>query len=320
LTKLTRIFYATDLHGSEICFKKFVNAAKFYDVKILILGGDLTPKAMVPIVEKTEGIYECEFMGRHVKVTSEIELNRLVNTIRDTGQIPLVVNKPQFEELLYDEKKREQVFISQLKEMLQRWLTYAEERFSGSEIRCYVTGGNDDMQEVLDCIQDSDHIIDADNKVIQINESYELVSLGCSNLTPWNTPREYSEEELKSMIERLVKNVKNMENAIFNFHVPPLKSGLDVCQKLDTTVNPPRPIFEGGQPVYMNAGSSAVLEAIKHYQPLLLLCGHIHECRRATRIGRTLCINPGSEYSEGILKGALIQLKDGKIEYQFTSG
>jgi Icc-related predicted phosphoesterase len=139
-------------------------------------------------------------------------------------------------------------------------------------------------------------------------------------LTPWNTPREYSEEKLKSMIEHLLKDVEKKENAIFNFHVPPFKSGLDVCQKLDTSVDPPRPIFEGGQPIYTNAGSTAVRDSIERYQPLLLLCGHIHECRRAVRIGRTLCINPGSEYGEGILKGALVQLKDGKIEYQFTSG
>ena len=42
-----RLFFATDIHGSEICWKKFINAGKWYEVDTLILGGDMTGKAIV---------------------------------------------------------------------------------------------------------------------------------------------------------------------------------------------------------------------------------------------------------------------------------
>jgi Icc-related predicted phosphoesterase len=69
------------------------------------------------------------------------------------------------------------------------------------------------------------------------------------------------------------------------------------------------------------AGSTAVREAIEELQPLVGLHGHIHEGRGETKIGRTLCLNPGSVYSEGVLNGVLLTLADGQVrDYQFTQG
>jgi len=73
--------------------------------------------------------------------------------------------------------------------------------------------------------------------------------------------------------------------------------------------------------VMHGAGSKSVRRAIEKYQPLLGLHGHIHESQSVAKIGKTTCINPGSEYGEGVLRGCIVILGDGKIEgYQMTRG
>jgi Icc-related predicted phosphoesterase len=114
--------------------------------------------------------------------------------------------------------------------------------------------------------------------------------------------------------------VPEVSRCIFNLHDPPVDSSLDVCARLDDG-DPPRHILKGGRPVMHNAGSTAVRRAIEKYHPVLSLHGHIHESPGVVRIGKTLCINPGSEYSEGILRGAIVNLQDGHVQgYQLTTG
>ncbi|HYZ55067.1 MAG TPA: hypothetical protein VE733_16400, partial [Streptosporangiaceae bacterium] len=83
-----------------------------------------------------------------------------------------------------------------------------------------------------------------------------------------------------------------------------------------------RPVLKSGSPVITGVGSVAVRDALRTYQPLLGLHGHIHESRGEARIGRSKSINPGSEYSEGVLRGALITLsaKKGLRGYQLVAG
>src|SRR5579863_8923722 len=47
----TRIYFVSDLHGSSVCFRKFINAARIYEAKVLILGGDVAGKAIQSIVQ-----------------------------------------------------------------------------------------------------------------------------------------------------------------------------------------------------------------------------------------------------------------------------
>jgi hypothetical protein len=148
-----------------------------------------------------------------------------------------------------------------------------------------------------------------------------MVNLGWSNPTPWKCPRDHSEEELEAMTEKLVSSVTDKENSVFNIHVPPINCGLDTAPKLDDSVYPPKPVFDKGQAVMFGAGSPAIRRAIEKYQPLVDLCGHIHESRGTTRIGRTLVINPGSEYPEGVLRGAIVNIGEKKVlSSQLTSG
>jgi len=321
-SKFTQIFYATDVHGSDRCFLKFTNAAKFYDVDVLILGGDLTGKMIVPIIEQPDGSFTSKFLGNDFVSKSSQDLADLETSIRNSGLYPYRTNGTELKQLQADKSKITDLFQRLMIERLQNWVNLAEERLRETKTKMYITGGNDDPLAIEDVMRGPfKHIIDPEGSVIQIDEYHEMVSAGYSNMTPWNCPRDISEEELARKIESSVMDVKDMKTAIFNFHVPPVDSGLDTAPKLDTSVDPPKPIVRSGKMVMFGAGSTAVRNAIEKYQPLLGLHGHIHESSGVMKIGNTLCINPGSEYGEGILRGVIVTLsRDGVESYQLTQG
>ena len=106
---------------------------------------------------------------------------------------------------------------------------------------------------------------------------------------------------------------------MFNLHVPPKDSGLDTAVLLDEEL---RPLIRSGSPVFAGVGSTAVRKSLERHQPMLGLHGHIHESRGDARVGRTLSLNPGSEYSEGVLRGVIVTLsaKKGVMGFQLVSG
>ena len=205
---------------------------------------------------------------------------------------------------------------------LKQWLELAEERLSGTPVKCYVTGGNDDSSEILGALEQAggNHVVNCDDQVVTLPDGRELVSLGYSNPTPWKTPREIPEVELRGHIDQLAARLQTPASAVFNLHVPPIGSGLDRCPQLDTSTDPPTVVRISGEVMMGDAGSSAVRAALEEFQPAVSLHGHIHEARAATRIGRTLALNPGSEYREGVLRGVIVTLNNGQIHHQFTSG
>jgi len=318
--KFTKIFFATDLHGSGKCYEKILSAAKFYKVDVLVLGGDMTGKMLVPIVDYGNGTFKADYVGEKT-LHSLDEVKSLEREITDSGYYPYPCSKGEMDELTASKEKVDKVFMNVMKDALLRWVDRAEPFLSDLGVTCYLTGGNDDYQEIVDAVQDTPHVKNADHRVLKIDELHEMVNLGWSNPTPWKCPRDHTEEELEAMMEKLVSSVSDKENCVFNVHVPPINCGLDTVPKLDDSVYPPKPVIDKGQAVMIGAGSTSVRRAIEKYQPLVDLCGHIHESRGTTRIGRTLVLNPGSEYPEGTLRGAIVNIGDKKIlSFQLTSG
>ena len=320
MAKNHRLFFATDLHGSEICFRKFLGAPKFYQTDILILGGDITGKIIVPIVETAPG----KFVTTFLDIKQEFDQDKLKSfeeKITNSGYYPYHTTQDEVNSLNSDRRKIDKLFLRLMITRLESWITLAEETFKGRDIKCYITGGNDDPYEISEALSRSQRILDPEEKVIQLDAEHEMISLGYSNPTPWKLPRDIPEETLAEKIEAMTSKVQNMPNCIFNLHVPPKESMLDQCPLLDASVDPPKTVTSGGQPVFAGAGSQAVVDAIQKHQPLLGLHGHIHESRAAQKLGRTLCVNPGSEYSEGILRGVIVTYNEKKVvSYQFTSG
>ncbi len=313
---LTRIFFATDIHGSEVCWKKFIGAGKFYRVDVLVLGGDMTGKAIVPIVHQGGDRYRVVLLEQETELRGNKEVEEMVQRIRSRGYYPYVTTPDEIAELNGNPRRIEQLFISQVLQTMERWLDYADTKLDGTALRCYVAPGNDDMFQLDDLIRSSRHVVLAEGQVVPIDDYHEMISSGWTNVTPWHTFREESEEALHTRLSSMVAQLRDPRNAIFNFHAPPYGSTLDDAPELTKDLKPKR----AGNAV-VPVGSRAVRDLIEKHQPLLDLCGHIHEARGSVRLGRTLCINPGSAYEQGRLLGAVIQLGRDKVEnYVLTTG
>ncbi len=311
---MPRIFFATDLHGSEMCWRKFLNAAKFYEAEILICGGDMTGKAMIPIVEEN-GHYTVTIASER-QVVSADQVGDIENQIRRKGYYPLHVTPERLQELDEDADKRKETFQQIMLDGVRRWMHMAEEKLRGSGVRVFVCPGNDDEMEVDDVVRESDMVELGEGHMVEM-EGFTMISTGWSNHTPWNTHREETEEKLGERIEAMARNITDPSHAIFNLHCPPYRSGLDEAPAIDADLK----LLHGGRAL-RPVGSTAVRQAIDKHQPLLSLHGHIHESKGAVKLGKTLAINPGSSYEEGILMAAIINLdaKKGVKSYQLVNG
>ena len=316
---LTRIFFTSDVHGSEVCFMKFLNAAKFYQAQILILGGDVTGKMIVPIVQQPDGTYAAEFLGNNQILKTKEEREGLEKNIRNSGFYPYLTDPAEMDKLTNDKKLQDQLFSRVMADGVKRWVQIAEQRLQGTNIKCYISPGNDDRFDIDEVLKGSSTILYPEDQVVSIDEHHEMITTAWTNPTPWNSPRETSEEDLAKRIEQMTSKVQNMETCIFNLHCPPYDTPLDSAPELDETLKPK--VKGGGGISMVHVGSHSVKDSIEKLQPLLGIHGHIHESRGFVKIGRTLCINPGSEYGEGILRGALINLDEKKVKsYLLTQG
>ena len=314
----TRVFFVTDVHGSERCFKKFLNAGKFYKANAVMLAGDITGKMIVPIVKQPDGTYLSSYAGSDIRCKSESEVQDLEKSIRDSGYYPYLTEPNEMASLEADKNKVNQLFTKLMVDTVVRWVQMAEERLRETGIKCFVSPGNDDRWEVDEALNKSRTITNPEEKVVELDQHHEMITLGLTNHTPWKSPREFEETELAERIDKMAAGVKNMNDCIFNFHCPPYGTIIDPAPKLDETL---KPVLSGGQMVMAPAGSTAVRDAIKKYQPLAGFHGHIHESKGVASIGRTKCFNPGSEYGEGVLRGLLVDLTEKGIKsYLFTSG
>jgi uncharacterized protein len=313
----TRIYYASDIHGSNRCFRKFLNAARFYQANVLVMGGDILGKAIVFLEEVGPGTYVTEEHGHQVKFTAEAELEAFEQRASDRGLYPYRCHagEPQ---ALREAGEMEPLFMQFMKERLKEWITLADQRLAGTGVRCFMMGGNDDPPGVLEVLGEGRVVCDPEEHIVVLDDDSEMISCGWSNPTPWQTPRECSEEELGKRIDALMAQVKRPESLVMNLHVPPFQSGLDDAPELDASLKVQTSL---GQTRFKPVGSTAVRAAIERYQPLLGLHGHVHEAHASFKLGRTVCINPGSDFSEGILHGALVTLNKGRLKgYQMVSG
>jgi Icc-related predicted phosphoesterase len=312
-----RIFFCTDIHGSDVCFRKFINAGSAYGVDFLILGGDITGKILVPIV-KTGGVYKSYFLDKEHEAQNESELAKLKEIISFNGFYPYITDEEGVRKLRESEDYKNEVFKHLILERLRSWIRLAEQRLSDKRIKCFINGGNDDILEIDQVLDSSPSIIHPEGKVLELDGGYEMISTGFTNKTPWNCPRDITEEELERKLESMISNVKNPRKCIFNTHCPPFDSTLDMAPALDSEL---RPIVKGTQIVFKPVGSQAVRKCILEHQPLLGLHGHVHESKSYAKIGRTLCVNPGSDYPEGLLRGVIVELQGDSVKrYSFTCG
>ncbi|WP_188455865.1 metallophosphoesterase family protein [Virgibacillus oceani] len=309
-----KIFYAGDLHGAETAFRKFTNAGKFYNADLVIYGGDFTGKMVVPIVEKS-GVYTCKYYGSKVKVKKKKELPDLERNLRDAGFYPLVISEAELNILNEDDAER--IVKEKQIEVLDQWVKLMDERYKKAGIPCVVVPGSVDDFYLDEILGSGGHMQNGDNRIIEVN-GFEILSIGGSIPSAFKYPREFSEEDLAKKIEVLASQVKDMNRCIFNIHTPPHDTDLDLGTLYDENL---KPVLDGDALATAPVGSKAVREAIETYQPLLSLHGCVHESRGVTTLGKTVCINAGTDYDQGMLRGALVDVDhNGGVSYTLTAG
>jgi Icc-related predicted phosphoesterase len=311
------IFYASDIHGSERVFRKFLNAATFYKVKAIVFGGDLTGKAIVPFVETSPGCYQAEVSGAAHSVTDGSALAELEQFVRDRGGYPYRTTPDEMGRLAADPELLTRTFSRLMLETAEKWVTLADERLRAAGIPALMMPGNDDEPAVKQILAQGDWITDAEDQLVDLG-GYQVISFGWATTTPWHSPREVTEPELAERLAALAAKLDAGQPAIFNFHDPPARSGLDMAYRMtgDMKVE-----MAGGQAMLAPVGSTAVRDLIERVQPVLSLHGHIHESRASRKIGRTLAVNPGSSYTEGVLQGVIVSVKGNKVTgHQLVTG
>ena len=305
-----KMFFASDLHGSNVCFKKFINGAQFYGADVLVLGGDLTGKAVIPIAEQADGTFLAFQHGRSVKIEGKSELDEFVKRQGNMGFYPAVMSEAEYQRLRNDPKAQADLFKKLVLERVREWAVLAEQKLKGTEIPLVAIPGNDDFPEIDEILTQSPSFDFHEMQVCEFMGGYQMLYCGGSTPTPWDTEREYTEAQYVTRFSELLPQVRDMSRCIFNVHVPPFGTTLDACNKLDENL---QVVYEMGLPVQTHAGCQTLVDVIKEHQPLLGLHGHVHEGRAKINIGKTVCINPGSVYPEGILQGAMITLREGEV-------
>jgi uncharacterized protein len=312
-----RVYFATDIHGSETCWRKFLNSGKHYEANVMVLGGDMTGKALVPIVQDGKDRWHATLLENRREFESEDEVKKFENSVMRRGYYPFRTDPDQMSELTESEELRDELFHKEMLGTVERWMRMADEKLDGTGIDCFVSPGNDDQFEVDEIIEGAKRVRLAEGKVVEFGD-FQMISTGWSNRTPWDTYREEDEDDLAERLRKMTSQVTTPpEKTIYNFHCPPYGTGLDDAPEIDENMRPKH----GGRSL-IPVGSKAVREAIEEGQPTLSLHGHIHEAKGNTRIGNTLCINPGSSYEQGQLLGAVVNLDGGKKVKRFvlTSG
>jgi len=303
-----RIFFASDIHASDIAFRKFLNAGNYYRADALLYGGDITGKALIFIEKDPDGNYQADFLGTHEVVKGEEQLKILTQKIMDRGYYYRIMDGPEIDATMQSKGEMHRLITEEMIKRVKNWLELSRSLLANSQKKMYLLLGNDDPRDVLDAIQSrtNENIIDINEKNFTLDCGVECIGVPFSNVTPWKLPGDVPEDELQSKIEKLASSVHDIHHSIFVIHVPPVETAIDEAPlledlkiKVDVT---------GIKTTHV--GSIAVRSVIEKFQPMLSLHGHIHESRGVAKIGKTLCINPGSEYEQGVLRGAVINVDE----------
>jgi len=312
MSRQNKIFFSTDVHGATALWKKWLKIPELYNINVLMLCGDLTGKTLIPIIDQGNGSHVVFYAGQNIILKTQQEIIDMESKLADMGAYSLRCDGEKIQQLKSNHEEVEKIIQEKAQQRLIQWLDLLVKTIDTNKIKVIVMPGNDDDYSIDPVIQSYEDkgIIWCLDRVIMFAD-LEIISLAHVNPTPWDTPREAGEKQITGMIKKLVKQLRDPGKSIFNFHAPPYKTRIDLAPDLDRNK---KPIVVGGQVCMIHAGSRAVKKAIETYQPLLGLHGHIHESSGVEKIRNTICINPGSEYGEGILRGYVIEVSHHKVE------
>jgi Icc-related predicted phosphoesterase len=317
VARKTKLFFATDVHGSEMCFRKFLNAGKAYGPDVLVLGGDIAGKAVQAVEDLGGGRFTTTFRGHRYDIDSDDELARVERAISDVGYYPWRAQPGELDQRIADGTV-DDLLLDLMRSRLERWMELADERLRPLGKQAFWMLGNDDPPSLAEPLQAAAWGAYSEGRVLPIDDDHVLVSWGWANPTPWHSFREMSEEQLTAHFDEMFAEAGPDARVVFNAHVPPYGTGLDDAPMLDAELTV---MQQAGQVKLGPVGSTAVRAAIERHQPVASVHGHVHESAGFRRIGRTVAFNPGSDYGTGSLNGALLTLSGEKLKsHQLVRG
>ena len=141
------LYYASDVHGSDVCWRKFLGARRHYKADAIVMGGDLTGKAVVPVTDDGGGRYHATFLGEAQNATTAEDLEQLLAAVRYNGMYPWIASAADITAAANDSELRARVFEGAILDELRRWCQMAAERYADDPGRVWVIAGNDDPWE-----------------------------------------------------------------------------------------------------------------------------------------------------------------------------
>jgi Icc-related predicted phosphoesterase len=315
---MARIFFSVDVHGATGVWRKWMRAPQMYRADVLMFCGDLTGKGIVPLVEEKGGVVNT-FFGRRQVLRSEAEVKRAEEAISMSGMYPVRCTPEEVEALKANPKLVEERVRGEIVKRMEQWMEELVSRVDLKKTKVVVMPGNDDDYAIDEVIKRYCGVgivwcLDGPVEVA----GFEMISLAHVNPTPWNTPREATEEELAVMIEKLASQLSDPRRSIFNFHAPPYGTSIDLAPKLKPDLTP---VIGPGGAEMIHVGSRAVAEALRRWRPVIGLHGHIHESGGQDRVDGVPVVNPGSEYGENVLRAVIVETsRDGILRFWRVEG
>jgi len=309
-----RILFVADIHGSSLLFRKALTSSISHAADLLILAGDLSGKELHPIVFDGHS-FSVTIHGETRHYADAGRLSQVRSTLADVGEYFIDCELPYLDQLRSDPALVRNHIRQESVKRLTSWIQMARERINSHRMTILITPGNDDddsFDGLAEAIQ-APGFLWSYNGIVRFQE-YEILNYGDSNLTPWHTPREKPESEIEGDLTHLFERARRLESVVCNIHCPPYGTLLDLAVSSEGR-NQPRVLIPSA--VESHVGSIAVRKSIEAWQPLVSLHGHVHESPGVQMIGRTLCLNPGSEYRHGVLNAFVIELKDDSVTSYF---
>lgn len=160
-----RVLFVADLHSSEITFRKAMNAVGVYEATALVIGGDLTGKQLVPVVQGADG-WRATVLNEECAGHEDDDLAPLLARIRDLGQYPVILTEAEFDTYSADPDVVETRFAEECHAQVRDWMERLADRFAGSNIPVYVTGGNDDYFSIEPILSDAPWVVNAEGRAL----------------------------------------------------------------------------------------------------------------------------------------------------------
>src|SRR5918994_3630051 len=151
----TKLFYACDIHGSEPTYRKFLNAAKFYEVDALVFGGDLMGKLLIPLVREAGGTWRAHLQGKDHHLRSDEQLAEFKRTMQTLGFYWQEMDPEEYASYVGQQDRIDDLFDVLAKERLAEWVALAEEPLARAHVQVYLCGGDDDTDEGVGALDET---------------------------------------------------------------------------------------------------------------------------------------------------------------------